>query len=281
MMAGLLQSELFRLLRRPMPRALLAILIVAVAALYLVLWSVLRAQGTGLQPEQLAQLQDQIRPAMVRSAGLSLVYQIGTVLAVILAASTIASEFGWGTIRTVLPRAPGRAPFITVKLATLLLFTVVLVVLGYLVALVASLVLARIEHMDTTLGDAAVRYTLAALARTLLAMLPYLALAFMVALWFRSTAPGIGITLAILFLENLVSSILRAQGGPLQRIPEAFLALNANALLQANAAGLPSTSPQAAALPDAWQAAAVLAAYTVTFVALAYWRFLRRDITVL
>ncbi len=279
-MVGLLASELFRLARRPMTRALLAILVVAVATLYLVLWSVLRAQGTELQPQQVAELRDQIRPATVRSAGLSLVHQVGTVLAVILAASLIASEFGWGTIRTLLPRSPGRAPFITAKLLVLALFAAALVLVGYLTALAASLLLARLEHLDTALGAAALPRTLAALVRTLLVMLPYTALAFLAALWFRSTAPGIGIGLAVLFLESLVTGLLRLQGGTLGRVPEALLAVNVQAVLAANAAGLPTTSATPN-LPDAWRAAAVLAAYTAAFVALAYWRFLRRDITAL
>jgi ABC-2 type transport system permease protein len=283
-MAGLLASELFRLARRPMTRALLAILVVAVAALYLVLWSVLRAQGTALQPQQVAELRDQIRPATVRSAGLSLVYQVGTVLAVILAASLIASEFGWGTIRTLLPRAPGRAPFIAAKLLVLALFVAALVLVGYLTALAASLLLARLEHLDMTLGGAVLPRTLAALARTWFVMLPYLALAFLLALWFRSTAPGIGIGLAVLFLESLVTGLLRLQGGVLGRVPEALLAVNVQAVLAANATGLSATMTTTSAtttLPDAWRAAAVLAVYTVAFVALALWRFLRRDITAL
>ncbi len=278
-MAGLLQSELFRLARRPMPRVLLLILLVAVAALYLVFWSVLRAQGTELQPQQVAELRDQIRPATVRSAGLSLVHQVGTVLAVILAASLIASEYGWGTVRTVLPRSPGRAPFVTAKLLVLALFAAVLVLVGYLTALSTSLLLARLEHLDAALGTAALPRTLAALARTLFVMSPYMALAFLAALWFRSTAPGIGLGLAVLFLESLVTNLLRLQGGALGHVPEALLAVNVQAVLAANAAGLPTTTSTTPNLPDAWRAAAVLAAYTAAFVTLAYWRFLRRDIT--
>lgn len=267
-----------------MTRALLAILVVAVVALYLVLWSVLRAQGTALPPEQVAELRDQIRPATVRSAGLSLVHEVGTVLAVILAASLIATEFGWGTVRAVLPRAPGRAPFIAAKLLVLALFAAALVVVGYLTALAASLLLARLEHLDTALGAAAVPRTLAALARTWFVMLPYLALAFLLALWFRSTAPGIGVGLGVLFLESLVTSLLRLQGGALGHVPEVLLALNVRAVLTANAAGLPTTTSATGAttdLPNVWQAAAVLAAYTAAFVALSFWRFLRRDITAL
>jgi len=50
--------------------------------------------------------------------------------------------------------------------------------------------------------------------------------------------------------------------------------------MRANASGLATRSTTGnESLPNIWQAAAVLAAYTVVFVALAYWRFRTRDVT--
>jgi ABC-type transport system involved in multi-copper enzyme maturation permease subunit len=111
-------------------------------------------------------------------------------------------------------------------------------------------------------------------------MLPYAAMAFVIAVWTRSTAAAIGISLAVLFLEGLIVNLITAIGGPLERAPEALLSQNVAALINANSRGAGSPlggTPQN--LPNVWQAAAVLAGYTVIFVALSYWRFHDRDIT--
>ncbi|HEV2127663.1 MAG TPA: hypothetical protein VGR22_03480 [Thermomicrobiales bacterium] len=105
-------------------------------------------------------------------------------------------------------------------------------------------------------------------------MLPYLALAFMVALLTRSSAAGISVATAILFLEGQILSLVAAAGGVLERLPELFLSRNVEALMSVN------TDGGRANMPDVWQAATVLLLYTVAFLAVAFWQFRRRDVTV-
>src|SRR4051794_2688627 len=105
-MFPLLRSELFRLLRRWMPRILLAILIAIVGALYLLFWTVVKT-GSDTSSD-VRNLRDNLRLAAVRDTGLSLVFQVGAVDVIILTSSLIGTEFGWGTIRTLMPRARSR-----------------------------------------------------------------------------------------------------------------------------------------------------------------------------
>ena len=273
-MESLLHSEIFRLSRWQMPRILLAILAVITVALYFILWATVQMPQSG-QAGNLADLKDSLRVGSVLEMGLALVHQIGTVLLVILAATTIAAEFAGGTIRTVLPRARSRADFLSAKLLGLLLATIVLVCVGFLAAWGSSAVITAIGGLNPALtSDFALR-VIASLGRTVLAMLPYLALAFLIALVTRSGGAGIGFGLGFYFLESVAVSIL--VNTPLKGILPAFPATNVASLLQANAVK-PATS--VIPLVDPWQAAGVLVLYTIGFLALAYWHFNTRDITV-
>jgi ABC-type transport system involved in multi-copper enzyme maturation permease subunit len=109
-------------------------------------------------------------------------------------------------------------------------------------------------------------------------MLPYLALSFLVALWFRSTAAGITAGLVVFLLEGLLVQLLATVGGPLAHVPDALLSRNTSAITALNSAGTGSSSLPSD-LPNVWQATGVLAAYIVAFLALAYWRFSNRDVT--
>src|SRR5262245_57057748 len=110
-MLPLLRSELFRFSRRAMPRIMLLILGRIVVGLYLLLWSVTQTRPEGTSAGDLESLRDGLRLHSVREFGLGLTQQIGTILTVIAGATAISNEFGWGTIRTMLPRASSRIAF--------------------------------------------------------------------------------------------------------------------------------------------------------------------------
>lgn len=281
-MTPLLRSEIFRLMKRAQPRILLLILAVIILALYLLFWTILRAQGESTSPQEL-QDRDEIERSLtlraVPETGTNLTQSFGTVMVVILAATIISNEYAWGTIRTLLPRAAGRAPLVTAKLIVATLFAALVVVGGFLVALVGSGAVSALEGLDTGLGGGFAGDTLASLARTGYVMLPYVALSFLTALWFRSTAAGITIGLSVLFLEGIVTALIDAAGGPLERVPDFLLGNNVSAIMRENAVVDGVFSADAGDLPNPWQGAAVLAVYTVVFVALSYWRFRTRDIT--
>lgn len=131
-MIPLLGSELFRLVKRPMPWVMLLIVALGVMLLYGALWAVLESSATG---QDARELRDTLRVGATTEIGLSLVATLATILVVVIASSTIGAEYGWGTIRTLLPRASGRLALATAKLVTIGFFVTVLVVFGCLVSL--------------------------------------------------------------------------------------------------------------------------------------------------
>lgn len=280
-MTAMLRAELFKLSRRTMPRVLVLIQVLSVAALYLLLWSVIRTQNTNTV-NNIDQLREGLSLSSVPDFGMALVFQVGSVLVVILASALIGSEYGWGTIRAVLARAPNRTALVTAKLLTLAIFAGAIVVLGLLTALATSALITSAENLPGGGFGGTLVNALAATGRTMFAMLPYLALAFLIALWTRSTAAGIGIGLALLLVEAPMLALIGSAGGPLEQLPKVLLSQNVSAVLAANSGGSSEAIAQntpASNLPNPWQGAAALLLYTVVFVALAYLRFRRRDIT--
>jgi ABC-2 type transport system permease protein len=277
-MFRLLRSELFRLLRRWMPRILLAILVTVIVALYLLFWTVVK---TGAETNaDIANLRQNLRLAAVRDTGLSLVFQVGAVDAIILTASLIGTEFGWGTIRLLLPRARGREALLAAKGVTALLFVVATVLLGTAVAFGASAVVTALAGLPSDLGPDGTARTVLAIVRTAYVLLPYTALALMVTTWTRSVAAGIGIGLSVLFLEGLILAILGAAGGAFERVPGALISRNVATLQHANCAGLSACfSGGDGPYPPQWRAALVLGVYSVVFIAIAFQRFRARDVT--
>ena len=279
-MARLLQSELFRLSRRLMPRVLVLIQAGVVALLYLVLWTAVRAATEEDSSGQIEDLRQSLRLSAVRDFGLSLVLQVGTILAVILSASSFGTEYGWGTIRTILPRSSGRAAFLAAKLVSLGLFIILIVLLGFVVAFGASALVTSAEGLEGGLGEQFWPRTIAAIVRVMFVMLPYVAIAAAMTVWTRSTATGIGVGLAMLIVEGTLSTVISAAGGPFELVPKVLPAANVQAVLQANIVD-PETSLSEANgdLLSPWAAAGVLAVYTAASLGFAFWRFQSRDIT--
>ncbi|MFQ5472929.1 MAG: ABC transporter permease, partial [Dehalococcoidia bacterium] len=184
-MLPLLRSELFKLSHRMMTRVLLLIAVGALLGAYLLL-------GLVGESEEGDVLED-LRIGAVHDNGMFMVYQVGVILTVTLAASTIASEFSWGTIRTLLPRTAGRSSLLTAKLITLGLFVVMAVVLGFVAALAGSALVTAFNDLDSSLGDNFVGRLLGSMVRTAYVIVPYATLAFVIALWSRSSAAGIAI----------------------------------------------------------------------------------------
>lgn len=272
-MGGLLASEVFRLRKRTMPYLLLGLLALIVAGLYFLLYLALQVDSD-VQQQDTAELEELIALSDVVGNGMDLAYSVAGVMAVILAASIIATEFSWGTIRTILPRSAGRDAFISAKLIVVAVFTVLLTIVGFIAALIASAVVSNIGDLPTSLPDNFVVETIFAVGRTTLAILPFAAFAFMLALVTRSGAAGIGVGLALFFLEETLGLLLDTAGEAGEFVADLLITANARALLNAN-----YVDPDPDAL-DPWRGAAVLVVYTAIFVAIAFWRFRTRDVQV-
>ncbi len=290
-MLRLLRSELFRLSRRWMPWILLLTIVLAPFLFYALIYVSVNAQleaiRAGTIPAQqggaegLAEALNSLRPVEVPNFGLGVVVGLGSVMLIVLAASHVGAEYGWGTLRTLLAHGAGRGTFLAAKLVSLVIFATVFVFFGTIGAIAASYVISAVGGLATTPGlDLAV--VTARAARGLYTILPYMALASLIALWARSGGAGIAAGLVIFFAEGLVSGIIAAVNRDLAKVVDYGLSRNVEAVQRAGVAleGRGGAAAAAAApLPDPGQGALVLGVYTLLFIALAYWRLRSRDVT--
>ncbi|HEV8230558.1 MAG TPA: ABC transporter permease subunit [Candidatus Limnocylindria bacterium] len=232
------------------------------------------AGGTAAMEEALHML----RPDQIQSFGVGLVSGLGSIMLIVFAASHVGTEFGWGTLRTLLAHGTGRVAFLGSKILSLALFATVFVLFGTLAAVVASYVVSAVAGYDTSGIDLA--KIASAAGRGLYTFFPYMALAAVIALWSRSAGAGIAAGLVVFFAEGLVAGILVQLNRDYATIVNYGLSRNVAAVTRQTVVSTGST-PQGAAstLPDPTQAAIVLAVYTALFIAIAFWRLRTRDVT--
>lgn len=286
-MLRLLRSEVYRLRRRWMPWVLLLCIVLAGVGLYLLVYAgaqaSLQAERSGAVPTQpgteqaMTELLRQMRPANVQGFGVSIVSGFGSVMLIVFAASHVGTEFGWGTLRTLLAHGAGRTSFLFAKLLSIAGFGVLLIFIGILATIVGSLVATTIASGDTSgLDPGAITQSA---AKAYYSFLPYMALAALIAVWSRSAGAGIAAGLVLYFTEGLIASLLVQLNRDFANIVNYGLSRNVTSLTRDPTATGPTQDPSAIALPDPEQAALVLAIYTIVFVALAFWRLRTRDVT--
>jgi ABC-2 type transport system permease protein len=290
----LLRSESYRLVRRWMPWVLLVIVVVLAFIGYELIWITSNAQlallRSGNVPEvpnapppdvQIRQLEEAVqalRPSRLTDLGLGLVTGLGTIVLIVFAASHVGTEWVWGTLRTVLASGAGRVPFLAAKYATLAGFAVVFVVVGLTAATAASYIVSSQAGLDTSGLDLG---TLASAgARGTYGFFPYMALAALIALWFRSAGGGLAAGLVINFMESLVTQLLVTFNRDFVTVANYGIARNVESLSRTEGSVVTAPDPSGlATLPDQKQAFVVLSVWIALFVALTVWRLRTRDIT--
>jgi ABC-type transport system involved in multi-copper enzyme maturation permease subunit len=212
----------------------------------------------------------------------------GAALISVLIASTVATEYGWGTVRQALVRGQTRSGYLTAKLLGAAIMSTVLLLAALLVGLVFSVIATSIADQSITLdapGFSILDIPVMVL-RTALAILPYALLAFCLAVVGRSTTVGIvGTFLYMFVLESILIAILGGLPDPAPHFRGFFLGHNASAMLAANRISSDEyygfalrDELFAAELPDPWFAALVLLAFSALFTFIAYYVFQRRDL---
>ena len=268
-MAPLLRSELFRLTHRMMTRVMLLAMVALIVGAYVLLWS---SSGSLSEAEQLDQ-EEHLRLANAPEYGMDIAYQVGFLLSVILASSSIATEYGWGTIRTVLARTDSRSAFLGAKLLAVVVFIGVSTLTGAASVFAGSAIVTAAGGLDAQLDGGFATRALLSCGRVFVVLIPYASLGFLVALWSRTTAAGIVVVVVAFYAEVLLTPLFEADGA-FSWFPEDWLIYrNVRAILELN-----SPAPDLS-FPDAWFGLGVLAVYSTGFVAAAFWRFNTRDVT--
>ena len=213
----------------------------------------------------------------------------GSILIAILISSVVATEHTWGTVRQALARGQTRNQYLTVKLTAIGILAVIMLLaalgVGLIFSFFATIAADQPVTFDVPNGPSFADVVLM-VVRTGYAMLPYMLLAFCLAVVGRSTTLGIVGTILYMFAEILILAILGQQGAVGENMRAFSMGHNASALLAANRIGntdsfgfVPREPPSILDLPDPAVAALVLAVYCAAFLAIAYFVFNRRDLT--
>ena len=288
-MTRLLAVEFFKLRKRMMTWLLAILMVGLVILLYSILWSVSghvttlgeNAQFTGEDLRRALFLQTSV------PFSLQVVASFGTIFAMILAAGAVGSEYSWGTVRLMATAASGRVRLMAAKL----LVVGGLVAASALLAVAVGLIYSSIITVTNGGSDFSfvtpgfVRDQAESYGRTLFVMAPYVTLAFAIAAIGRSTLAGVGAGIGIAFVEPLIGELMRLAGNPWKEVPNYLINANSDVvLLQNKVPEVIRFGPSDQAIADyhfngTTEAMVILAAYSVVFVALAFFVYRRRDIT--
>jgi len=284
----LISAELLKLRKRLMTRILLVVYIGIVAALFFLLLAVSKAnlpqQGPGDGPV----VENLLGLPLALNMAISFLSSVGTIMAVILAASAVGSEYGWRTIRTMLMSSESRTKLLSAKLVVVTVSVVVGAVIGVAAGFAVSMITTALGGYSFDFSFMTSSYLWGQFLqfwRTIYVIMPYVFLGFLFAVLGRSAMPGIAFGVGVFFLEGLITTFMNLAGGWVAGVPEYLLSANVRAITSLG--GIPEAlqggggggGPFAGNLPGVWHAAAMLAAYSVVFLVLAFYLFRKRDVT--
>jgi ABC-type transport system involved in multi-copper enzyme maturation permease subunit len=279
-----IDAELFKVLRRRMTYILLLAVGLLVLISYVLLWWGIRA-GPGHRRNALADwvaLKSTMSFVRVTPYGLSLERFFATIACVIFAGSLMGNEFDWRTVGLFSAKGVRRWHFIVAKAVVSALFTVAVVLVGFLVAMAASAWFSHLYSLPYgTLDLARLGTAVASLTRTAFVIVPLVLLALLFGTLLRSAGQAVGATLGVYLLEGIFIVILDRTQGWTSHIPEALLNFNGDSVMRANGAfSSEGASPFIFGSGDApvWRAALILFLWAAGVVVFALWRFQRRDI---
>jgi ABC-type transport system involved in multi-copper enzyme maturation permease subunit len=197
----------------------------------------------------------------------------GGLLMVILAGAAMGGEYGWHGVHLWLSRGLSRPVFLWSKFASLLV-PLALIPLTAL-AVGGPLMAISINMKQGSVGNVSdgIPELLGAIPVTMYTMLPYIALAVLLAILGRSTVAAIGGGIAFMVVvESILGQLLPLLGGFWAEIPGYLPSRMAASLLEMEAEGAAVLLPQS-------QAAVGLAIWTLALLAAATWAFQRQDLS--
>ncbi|CAA9442732.1 MAG: hypothetical protein AVDCRST_MAG80-1476 [uncultured Rubrobacteraceae bacterium] len=223
------------------------------------------------------QLMSGLYPENLVAYALSGISSTGGTLALILGALFVGSEYGWGTLKTILSQRPSRLAAFFAKMLVLGVALALFVVLTFVVGAICSLVVAGVQ--GAAVDWPSLVELLGGLGAGAVILAVWAALGVFLATLFRSTALAIGLGLFYaLALEGLIFR-LPIPNESFQDARQFFLGQNSGFLAE-SFSGSSLQQPLTPPGPDvgAAQAALVLGVYLAVFVLVAALAFRQRDV---
>jgi ABC-2 type transport system permease protein len=212
----------------------------------------------------------------------------GSLITGIFASSTVATEFGWGTVRQALIRGQSRASYLALKIAAITVVAAAGLLLAFFFGLLVSLFSMSLTDRTITLdvpGGPSVPEIVLMVLRAGYCIIPYGMLAFCLSTVARSTTAGVITVVLFLFGEAIILGILNGLGGSWADMRDLSIGHNVRALLAENQIGggnpltlAPREGAIAGEVPDPNGAALILAFWILTFAAVSFAVFQRRDL---
>jgi ABC-2 type transport system permease protein len=205
----------------------------------------------------------------------------GGVLALQLGVLAVGSEYGWGTLKTLLTQRPGRVRIFAAKLLGLAATLIPFVLGVYALGALSSYVIALREGADIAWPSAWL--LLRGVGAGWLILAVWAAFGVLLAVLSRGTSLAIGIGILYgLVIEGLVSA-LASEVSLLDRLVEFFLRANGYSLVAAlgvSADNVADSGPGSFSGPfvSGSQALVVLVSYLVVLLAASGWLIRRRDV---
>ena len=197
-------------------------------------------------------------------------------LALTLGAILVGSEYGFGTLRTMLIQHPHRLSFFAGELLALAVavLAIVLSIFAFGALTSSTIALSQSELMDwPSLAELAW-----GVASGWLILITWCLLGVVLAFVLRGTALPIGLGVVwILGVENLIVNVVAALLDFADALQNGLPGVNAGSLVSALGGG--SDTPGVNTLVDGSQATLVLAAYALAFAMIAGLALYRRDVT--
>jgi ABC-type transport system involved in multi-copper enzyme maturation permease subunit len=282
MLWNLYLNENIKLFRRSLYWVGLAILAAFQLAILGLFFAVIKipALSQTQTPEILASIQSSLSwPAAFYSAlqlsGTSI--GVGGLLALVLVGVVVAQEYPWRTLNLVVGRGIPRSRILAAKILSIFTaltgwMAILMAVVGVVTAILTRLIGAEWNPGGTNFADLGI-----SILRVILALGPYVALAFCLAVATRSMVAAIGVVAGFsLIVEPLIVQLFTIMGGGMSRVAAYLPMMLSMTLLKANGQTMMVTAPGAM---DPTAAAAVIAAYTGVFLLAAFLIFRRQDLS--
>jgi len=281
-MGGSYRAEMLKLVRWPAMWILGAVLLgLAQVFGYVIPYVAFRSGGgSGFAAgETPAQLLADLLPGRIVPNILGGFPMFAGAIAVIIGALVAGSEYGWGTLKTILTQRPRRLSVLGGKLLAISTITLALVLVVFALGAVSSWVIA------TTQGEQADWPSVLDLVRGVgagwLILVTWSLFGGLLGTLFRSTSLAVGLGLVwALVVENLIRGFAGLVGF-IDAFQKGLPGVNAGSLVASLGAATvdqPGGTPGVTAVVSGAQAVAVLAVYVVALVGIAAFALRRQDV---